>query len=944
MYLKQIKTVGFKSFADSISIDLSIGTTGIVGPNGSGKSNVVDAIRWVLGEQSIKSLRGESKSDIIFSGSKEKKPANYASVTLIFDNSDNFLPLNYTEISIKRILYNNNENEYYINNNRVRLKDVTDLLIDSGVNKESFNIISQGEVGNIISSKKEDRRMIFDSASGVLKYRKRKEETIRKLEKTHSNLERITDIINELKQQVEPLKKASEKAIKYKEVKSNLEKLDIALISNDITSINNDINNNKSLLNNKENEIINIETNNNIDNSKLEEYKSKINSIDEEIYNKNKELISLSEEVERLNGEKNLIIEKKKNNKDNQEFIDINNLKIKIYELDNNINNNNNLISSSKEKLSSLESNINNINNDIVKLRNNKQNINRNIEIYNKKIIEYKNSIEILEDNINNMSNTNIGVKSIINNNKLSGIHNTIGSIITVENEYMGAINTALAASIDFVITDNKISAEHAISYLKNNNLGRATFFPLDTINKREMDNSVLSKLKNTKGFIDIAVNLVSYDKLYNNIISNLLGNVIVADNINNANYISDALNKKYKVVTLDKDIVHIGGSITGGNIKARNSVLTDKYKLNELNSNLNKKNIDIKSLEKNEISLLDSIKLSENKYYNLLQEKINLEQIIENKNINNKNLINEKNELEVELSSFNDNMDDEYLDKYYDKVKEKDSLKLVIEKLNKDKLDINKLIEDKELINKKNINIYNSINKEINNLKLSISKNEFKLDNLLNTLNEEYKITYEKAINEYFLDLEISLARSKVLEYKSTIKSLGMINTEAVFEYEKVNTRYQFLKSQKQDLFEAENNLIQIINELDDVMKTKFLESFEKIKVEFSSVFKELFGGGEATLVLDDKNNLLETGIDIVARPKGKTLSSISLLSGGEKTLTAISLLFAIIKTKQVPFCVLDEVEAALDEVNVDKFGIYLNKLKDKTQFIVITHKKKTM
>lgn len=953
MYLKQIKINGFKSFADKITLDLEPGITGVVGPNGSGKSNIVDAVRWVLGEQSIKSLRGDSTMmDVIFSGSKSRNPSNSASVTLIFDNTDHTLKIDYTEVSIKRTIYNSGENEYYINNEKVRLKDITELLMDSGSAKESFSIISQGDISSIISTKAEDRRTIFESAAGVLKYKKRKEEATRKLDKTHDNIDRINDIINELELQVVPLKEQSEKAEKYLKISKELEDVEISLIVNDLDKINDTYNTSKVRIDALSKEIIELSTSSNAFDADLAKKKLELSKLNEEIYAKQNEMVNITSKVEKLNGEKNIILERKKYEVDDvklhnnimslkEEELKLNNSKELLLKEIKNLNvdlDSNNVIN---EKLSKeLET----LNNTKIKLSN-EYDLKNKIKVSN----EYK--ISMLENSIDNNNALPYAVKNVLNNSKLKGICDAIGNIISMKDEYTNAIDVALGAASSYVVTETEKDAETAIKYLKENSLGRVTFFPLNIILPRELDSNVLNILKDNKGFINVASSLVEYDLKYKNIILNQLGNIIVVDNMSTANSIGKLLNHKYRIVTLDGEIIHVGGSLTGGMNKKSNSIILDKIELSKLlNDN---KNIDeyISTLNKNIDNNNYLIDKCNTKLDAVKRKVIYINEMLHIKNeelvnVNNKilEITNNINSIDNIITNNISNEEERVLNEYYKSLKEKEYISLEINNLNSKQKEIQDVINELEHSYKQSGSEYYKKQNELKELEVKTGKLDVKLDTLLNTLNEEYNITYEKAKKDYILSMDSEVARRKVNELKSDINLLGMVNIGAIEEYERVKTRYEFLNNQKNDLFKAENTLVDIIKEMDDVMSKEFYNTFKLIQVEFKNVFRELFNGGDAELRLTNPSNMLETGIDIVALPPGKKLTSISLLSGGEKALTAISLLFAILRVRPVPFCILDEVEAPLDEANVDIFGKFIKKIETSTQFIVITHKKKTM
>ncbi|MDD4608129.1 MAG: chromosome segregation protein SMC [Bacilli bacterium] len=953
MYLKEIRAHGFKSFADKIRIELNKDITGIVGPNGSGKSNVVDAIRWVLGEQSVKSLRGDGNmTDVIFSGSKTRNQLNVASVSLVFDNADHYLPLEYDEISIKRRLYKDGTNEYFINNEKCRLKDITDLLMDSGIGKESFNIISQGKIEEILSNKPDDRRIIFEEAAGVLKYKKRKEDALRKLERTHNNMSRVDDIINELEVQVEPLKEQKEKALAYLSTKEELENIEIALITNDITNINYSYKEKKDKVDNINNELLTLSTSNTGYEAKIEEYKLNINKVSNELSKLGKDLIDITTKVEKINSQKKIILERQKytveDSKLHNNLIELKETELK---LQNDYNRTKLDIDSKKVELDKLVHDFEEENTKLNKVKTTKTNLELELssKYRNKDILN--NRIQNLRESIDNNSLLPNSVKYVLNNPKLRGIHNVIGNLIEVNKEYSTAISTALGFASTNIVVDNELFAKEAINYLKSHNLGRATFFPLNIIKPKAIDPNILSIVENSEGFIDIASNLGKYDPKYYNIISNQLGNVIVCKDIDSANNISKKINYRYRVVTLDGELLHVGGSITGGNKATTRSIIIDKYELENALKDSDKIVEDIKDLETkiNENDYL--FKSLEDKIYLINRKKVAINDDITNKKNMLMHLDDRINDVTLEIKGTNNIInntiseeEESILNEYYETVKVKDNITNEIDNLNKHKTNLMDSLEEFELSLRKENSLYNNLSKELKDLEIEVNRMDVKLDHLLNNLNEQYSMTYEKAISLYKLEIDETEARTKVNSLKNKIKNLGVVNLGAPEEYDRISARYDFLLNQKEDLIKAENTLLEIIKEMDTVMEKDFLETFNIINSNFNATFKELFKGGTATLKLTNPDNILETGIDIVASPPGKKLTSISLLSGGEKTFTAISLLFAILKSRPVPFCVLDEVEAALDEVNVNSFGEYLTRLKEKTQFIIITHKKKTM
>lgn len=951
MYLKEIKISGFKSFADKTNITLDDKITCIVGPNGSGKSNIIDAVKWVLGEQSVKSLRGTNNmSDVIFAGSKSRSPLNLASVSLVFDNSDSYLKVPYTEISVTRKVFRSGENEYYLNNEKCRLKDIYDLFLDSGMGKYAFNIISQGEVSKIISDSPLERRTIFEEAAGVLKYKRRKEEALKKLDKTNENLTRVKDIIKELEEQIEPLKIQSEKANKYLKIKENLEQIEIALIANDLEKLNVLYHEQTKQIEDLTNEIIEKTTSITNDDIELENKKQELEKINENLTSLQQNLLLLTKEEEKLNGEKNIIKERSKYDaEDVKVHENITNLKEQKLSL-------NNKLLSIKTDLTILDNKIkdnikesSNKNNEYVSLNNTKEEIKNKISSLENSISQTEYKIKYLNDYIEN-SSFPMSVKRLLNNPKLKGIHNTISKLIDVEEKYALSLEVALGGAKDHVVVDNPNIAKACINYLKENNLGRVTFFPLDVIKPRFIDNETLNELKTKEGFINVLANLVSYDEMYKNIVFNQLGNVLVVNNIDNANIISKVINNKYKIVTLDGEIINVGGSITGGTIKKK-SIISEKYELENL---LTKKELgekEILSLKEKQEIILKDIKEKETTLYEIGKEKVLLTEEYNAKHENYNNFKDTLDRVTLELNNLEDLEDnsikseeEKILEKYYEVLKEKELVNKKLLLLTDDKEKVSSLIEEYQAKYRLNNSNIRNLEEKKKTLEIDSSKMSVKMDNLLTILSETYQMTFEKAKANYVLEEDIDVARKNVNIYKKELKEIGIVNLGAIEEYERVSKRYDFLTKQNNDLEEAITTLLKIINELDNVMEKEFIKTFKEIEIEFNNVFKELFGGGYAKLKLTDESNILETGVNIEVSPPGKKITSISLLSGGEKTLTAISLLFAVLNIKKIPFCLFDEVEAALDEANVDRVGAYFSKYIGKTQLIIITHKKKTM
>lgn len=953
MYLKGITASGFKSFADKIELKLDGKITCIVGPNGSGKSNVVDAVRWVLGEQSVKSLRGDgSMSDVIFSGSKSRNPLNVASVELVFDNSDHFLNVPYTEISIKRKVYRSGENEYYLNNEKCRLKDINNLLMDTGMGKESFNIISQGEVDKILSNSSTDRRVIFEEASGILKYKKRKEEALRRLDKTHNNLDRVNDIINELELQIGPLKEQSKKAEEYLENKKGLDKYEVALLAYDIENINNELETSKTQKEKLDNEILTLSTEASKNDTKYLEDNNRLEKKEQEKTALQRELLKVTEEKTRIEGEKNLLKERSKTTKEEDE------IKENIRTLINEREKLSGEITITDEKLKSIikESSIKEnasfeVEKKLKTAQQKKNMLTNDYSKHNQDLISTKHKIDTLKVEIEQGSDMPNSVRKVLKNSELTGIYNTIGNVLSVDEEYTKALNTAISTNKNFIITKDEESAKKAITYLKDTHSGRATFFPLSVIKERYVDYDTLNILKNSTDFLGVMSDLIRYNKEFTNVIKNQLGIVLVATNIDAATRLSRMIKQRYKIVTLDGDVVNVGGSLTGGSQNAGRSVIILKQELSHL-----ERQQELLKQEEKEIqqSLQDNAKEINNieeELFKISKDKVALKEKYDKKKnelleIKNKliEITKEYESLEVINNNSVSKKEEELIHLFHEKTALKEQLEERINTLSKEISDLKDKIERSQADEKVKNSTLHTKEKQARDLEIHINRMDVKLDNMLERLSSEYEMTYDRAKKEYSLDIEPDDARLKVNTFRANIKRIGMVNLDSIEEYQRVNTRYEFLTNQKEDLLKAEDALLEIMNEMDEVMKEEFKTTFEKIREEFQKVFKELFIGGHADLKLTNPDDLLTTGVDIVASPPGKKLTTISLLSGGEKTLTAISLLFAILNVRTVPFCLFDEVEAALDEANVAQFGKYLNHYRDKTQFLIITHKKKTM
>ena len=951
MKLKKIKIDGFKSFADKVEIDINDGITAIVGPNGSGKSNILDAVKWVLGD-SVKSLRANKIADVIFQGSESRKPLSRASVSLVFDNSDHYLNTEFKEVEIKRVVYSSEESDYFINSSKVRLKDITNLFLDSGAGKEAMNIISQGMIGEVLNSKPEDRRGIIESSAGVLKYKKRKQESLKKLDKTNDNILKIDLIINELLQTLNPLEKQKDKALEYQKLKTRLEEIEITSLVKDISSLSEEKEKLEKVNTDLKGQEQDLKINLSKKDIKVEKLKTKVLALDEKINDKNSELLRKTEEISSLLATKQIISERKKYNVDDLKLEDniivlkekIQKLGIEKNILDGSISGDIRRKESLQEEIESLKANYKTGNANLKKLYNE-----QSLKI--KLVANLTNKLEIIKDNIETNALLPYSVKQILNSFSLKGICGTLSGLIEIDDKYASAINSALSYAQNTIICDTVDDAKNAINYLKDNKLGRASFFPIDVIKPRFIDDQNYELLKKDDDFVDIASNLVKTEKKYSDIVMNQLGSVVVVKNLDALNRVGKLLNYKFKIVSLEGDILYIGGSINGGEKKESKSLITENAKLDSLEYDLatTKENLDVlkKKIEKisSDLMLMDSTignKIIEHSRVNLTiqtrkEQLSDLEKQINDLNEElNGTVTRKKGSLDDELN--------EAIENYYKAVNDKKTIESDLDKLRSEKDSISLDINEAENDHKKDTTIYNSVVTSINKNEIEIGQINIKLDNYIMRLTDEYDMTYEKAVKLYLDKVLSDKERNEINVLRQKIKSLGEVNTGSIEEFNRINERYTFLDKERNDLKVSIDELLGAIDQMDNEMKSRFKVTFDAINNEFGIVFKKLFQGGTGKLVLTDPDDYLTTGIDIIAEPPGKKLKNISFLSGGEKTLTAIALLFAILNVKTVPFCILDEVEAALDEVNALSFGEYLKEYEDKTQFIIITHKKKTM
>ena len=1154
MYLKRIEIQGFKSFANKIVFDFHNGITGIVGPNGSGKSNVSDAVRWVLGEQSAKQLRGGNMQDVIFAGTELRKPLGFAYVAITLDNSDHKLDIDFEEVTVSRRLFRSGESEYMINGSACRLKDISELFFDTGIGKDGYSIIGQGQVDKILNGKPEERRELFDEAAGITKFKRRKGLALKKLESERESLVRVNDILTELEKQVGPLERQAKVAKEFLALREELKTFDVNSYIMEYDSItqnlneykkrekllSDDLNDAKASLERSKQDYENITADlKKIDEeldelrntrsatsitlqeitSHIEILKEQINSenrnnenlasrgenIDSDIEKKQKELDKLEEEKNSLQRLLNEAHEKENSVFEELENIDknINELTKRLEDLKNvseEFNSKNADLRAKKERYKGILEQVrlrksqmtqrllesktgqNTLEIKIEEEDKNLSEINASIDTVNaaKKELENKNEaihteitrfakvasdlqIKYQRESARLTSMKNIAeryegygnsIKKIMETrDRIGGIHGVVADIIKASQKYEIAIETALGGRIQNIVTDSENTAKILIDYIKKNKYGRATFLPLSSVRNSTFSNKEFLK---EKGVIGIASELVEFDSAYVNLVGSLLGKIVVIDNIDNAIAFEKKFRYEYRVVTLDGESLSPGGSISGGAFKGAGNLLGRKREIDELEAEISEllKNyteandkVEAFKAERNSINA----KLEENRVQSqeLIIEKNNIEHrrnsLIEKLDelkassvsvqTDFENIDNELTEIENETKRLDNTLlnvgedfgkvgkDIENIEKEIQSYRSK--RETVVERLNSSKLeyanisqrlefsdenvnrtkaDMDALIAEKsglkgkaediirniteknqrieeeqrareelaqkiEELKKKeeelseiketksksqnkifeNRDIYSDrvslLDRDIYRLRGQIEKSEERISERTNYMWNEYELTYNSSL-ELKTDTGMSLndIRAKIQELRSKIKALGNVNVNAISDYSEVSGRYELMKKQHSDILEAEETLIKIIEELDIAMKKQFAEKFEEIAKEFDEVFKELFGGGSGKLVLEEQDDMLEAGIAIISQPPGKKLQNMMQLSGGEKALTAIALLFAIQNLKPSPFALLDEIEAALDDSNVDRFAKYLHKLTDHTQFIVITHRRGTM
>lgn len=940
MFLKRIELQGFKSFADKTVIQFDQDITGIVGPNGCGKSNVNDAIRWVLGEQSVKSLRsGTNMSDIIFSGSEYRKPVNMARVTLVFDNSTRVFDSDFDEIEITRqILRANNEASYFINKTPCRLKDINDLVMDTGLGKDSLSIITQGNISSFADAKPEDRRSLFEEAAGVAKYKKRKKVSLSKLEQTKENLDRLQDILDELERQIGPLEKQAKKAEKYISLREKLSKIEISVLVEDIDQYNGKINQiNK--------ELFDIQAMHTSENAELLKQETRLESIRKEMYALDKQINELqgkytkameeNYQLERRKIEQDekrkymlKVADKKARQKEIQAMLEEARFEYqdrhqRLMQTQQDLNNRRNIVNDLKTKISKARYESDQAHNILTQLQNRRQ---------------------VLENMMKQPFAHQQGVRSVMQaKNSLSGVYGVVSELLIAHADKALAVNAALGGSIYQIITKNEADARNAISFLKRNRSGRATFLPLSVCHPRKMNEQVITIASTSPGFLGFASECVDCKEIFDPVKERLLGNVIVVDTLQNANETAKRLRYAYKIVTLDGDIVHTGGSMTGGVTKNQSTPVTMRQELDTINSKIEGQKIKADSCL-NETDILTQKLQKENDAIVTLQiELAKLENIYATKKAKYDSILAEYQELGVDIEENAELAQDDLVVQMSKMHAVLDSLSLEIQSLRQSRFDKGNDAEQLEnqirLVRRE----MNSKQSQIHNYEMEIVKVKTQLENALNRLSTDYEMTYEYALTKKE-DVEIESAKEEVIQLRQAISRLGNVNLDAPNEYKEVKERFDFMTSQKEDLEKASQQILAAIDEMDQTMISQFTDMFNKINAELDGVFKAMFGGGRASLSMVDPDDVLNTGIDIDVQPPGKMVKNIQTFSGGEKALIAISVLFAILKARTMPLCIFDEVEAALDQANVERFARYLSHYRGQSQFIAVTHRPGTM
>ncbi|PWK12762.1 chromosome segregation protein SMC [Tumebacillus permanentifrigoris] len=1158
MYLKRIEAIGFKSFADRTELEFVPGVTAVVGPNGSGKSNISDAIRWVLGEQSAKSLRGSKMEDVIFAGSDGRKAVNFCEVSLTLDNSNRELDLDYNEVTVTRRVYRSGDSEYMINKQTCRLKDISELFMDTGLGKEAYSIIGQGRIDEILSNKSEDRRGIFEEAAGIVKYKSRKKEAEKKLDETTANLIRIADVIGELDASMEPMGFQAEVAKEARELRQQLERYEVALYVHDIEDLHQRWKEGSGEGEKLSADHLDRSAQVNLQEADYEKLRWELAQIEQSIEAAQKALVEVVQEHEKSEGRRKLLQERQQNLQASHTDLDsvlekltrehqqhtamrveeqskADALHAHIESLKRDLEEKLNLAKGFLDRaeregeVESLKSDLIEKLNDSASKRNELKNLESALEILERRIARqveeerdftqrvtqlrvaldeankqrgeegvqeaevtdmlqslrqkvdaetrdqekrsgilrqwqtdqtsHRSRLELLRDMESQYGGYQVGVRNVLQaatRGNVQGVHGAVAELMQVPREYELAMETALGGAMQSVVVRDEKAARDAIHFLKSSGGGRATFLPLDVIKGRPLGKSERMAIQGHSGFVGIGSELVKSDAQYQNIVDNLLGSVVVARAIADANALARLLQYRVRIVTLDGDVVNPGGSMSGGSVQKKGTSLLGRTReIEEMEDKLKAMNTKI----------ADAQSVYEQKEAQLVQAKDEIRRLSERSEQQRGSMYSydaQIRELTAQLRGVEERLElvtlelGQYRLEEQDNRSKQDQVRNSLVVLESETISLQRLVDELQSVLREQQTVAADVNEEVTafkvklagveqeqasvmnnvlrlqarlaelaeeieerererqgltqrleetaqellaaeslyanfeehrkeaetkldlhreaklglasrmrqmeaqlrearlqlkNLEQLVHHNEVKvnrldveLNNSLTKLAEEYHISFELAKERYPMPEELAITKRKVQEFRREIERLGDVNYGAIEEYARMQERHAYLTEQRNDLTTAVEQLYEVIREIEDEMSKRFNETFYAIREQFSDVFVALFGGGRADLTLTDPEKPLTTGIDVVAQPPGKKLQNLQLLSGGERALAALALLFAILRIKPVPFCVLDEVEAALDDANVARYSMYLRDFSKQTQFIVVTHRKGTM
>ena len=939
MFLKRIEMQGFKSFADRTIITFDHPITGVVGPNGCGKSNIADAVRWVLGEQSAKSMRGQKMNDVIFAGSADRKKVNMAEVTLVFDNADKKLNSDLDEIEVTRRLFRNSgDAEYLINRRNVRLKDVVDLFLDTGLGRDSLSIISQGNVISFAEAKPQDRRGIFEEAAGVAKYKKRKLESLSKLERTSANLERTQDIVNELEKQVSPLKRAAHKAEIYRQKKKRLEEIEITVLVQDIRNLNGEIDSAKNTLLEIESSVTADSTRIQVTETQIQEFRKQVTQLDNEVTKLQDELMRNYNEVQQLESRKTELDERRKY------IVETGSDEQRRNELKS-------LLDAARTEYEDRKERAEKLNRDIVLLSENlsiaaadMMEAGSSLDNAQMQLRNLENRRTVLEQMMRNPFNNQQGVRAVMDNRRaLHGILGVTGQALKASSGYEEAVSTALGGAMNNIITDNEQSARDAIRFLDRNRSGRATFLPLTVCRPRYVSREHMVILEHTPGYLGTANQFVDCEERFNPVVSSLLGNVIVAEDLEAGNELSALTKRSYNIVTLNGEVIHRGGSMTGGRGKSNTNLITMQKEAQEIRVSLDSQSARVEIAKKKYREASDAREKISSQLQQKRFELAALEPVVDAKKAKYDKLRNDLALISDGEEESAETHEDELVLKLNKAYSRRDEINGLIKTKRESRMSLSQSADRKEQQLRQMRRDLKTAEASANAIKIDLGRLETKLDANLSRLSTEYQMTFEYAMTRA-AEGTVENAREEVAQLRTDIERLGNINMNAPEEFDEVNTRYESMKKMIEELTLSRDKILSAIDEMDTIMKKQFKEMFDAINEQFNEIFRSLYGGGRAKLILQDPSDLLNTGIDIDAQPPGKAVQNNMLFSGGEKSLIALCVLFAILKVKPVPLVILDEVEAALDPGNVERFAQYLHNYTEDTQFIVVTHRVGTM